>query len=465
MLSDYEVKRITTLRGMLDQYRAANHVKQMIYEGKNRIKDMGISIPPQLLKYNQSSSWGKIAVDTLNNRVMVDGFTDNGDYGINEIFDQNSLSSEFPMCNKDAFRFGIGYCMVSNGNPDLGEPEVLVTAESPNQVVADYNPRTRRAKDAIHVSEEGDKLTFGTYLTDTEAIPFYIHDGNIFEDEEAERIQHNFGLVPVVPIVNRAETGSWKGHSEISEPVISAIEGYQRTLLGLEVAREFGNAPQRYVLGADESYFMKEDGETPRDGLSVLMDRMMVLPSDSEGKNPVVGQFQQGATGPYVDILRMYANIMASTTGISLSNFGFETVNPTSADAITASEVRLTKAAENFASSARRAYKDIAELMIIARDGFVPEGFRENVEPVFRDPRTPTRAAAADEVLKLVSSNILRPDSEIVYRRLGLSRAEIETIKAENNAISSASLIEQLRNVDVQEVEEEAPAIDIEKVV
>lgn len=454
MLSDYESQRISALWKKLKGYRPINAEKKLYYDAKNSVRDLGISVPPQLRNVQEAVGWPAVAVDTLNDRIMLDGFHDELDLGLNEIFDENSMITQGAMANLDALLYGIGFIMVSNGDTSIGEPAVLVTAESPNHVTTYYNQRKRRVEDAIHVTDGPEGTIFGTYLTEYDSIPFIIKSGSVFEDEEAERVDHGFGRVPIVQILNRPQTGSVKGRSVITEPIISTTNSMMRTLLSVEVSREFFAAPMRYILGAAPENFVDKDGNT-RGAIDVLMDKVLVLNSEDGEAPPTVGQFSANSPAPYTDLMHFYANLFSSYTGLPMHYFGQSAANPSSEGAITAGETRLVKQAENFNDNAMRPYSELAALMILARDGELPEGFKAS--PVFRDPRTPTRAAAADEVLKLVSSGIIRPDSSIVYNRLGLSRAEVNTIKAENNMATTTDLVTRLRMQ--QEEKENTPSL------
>lgn len=448
MLSDYEAQRIEYLWKKLNHYRPINARKQAYFEAKNRIKDMKISIPPQLTGTQQAVGWPAVVVETLGSRAgTLEGFVDDQDLGLNEIYDDNSMGTQTRLAVIDALKFGIGYLMVGRGDTMLGEPEILVTAESPMNMVADYDQRKRRVRDAIQVVDYEDKITYGTYLNENGNISFVIANGNIMEeDTDDSRVEHNLGRVPVVQIINRPETGTWKGHSEISEPIISTTDSMMRTMLGVEINREFYSFPQRYILGADEDQFIRDGRQ--KTGMEVVMDKVTIIPrSEGEGGElPQVGQFNANSPAPYIELMRFYANLFSSYSGLPMHYFGFETTNPSSSEAMIASETRLVKQAENFNDTATRSFTELANLMILMRDGELPEGFRP--APSFRDPRTPTRAQTADEVLKLVSANIIKPNSSIVYKRLGLTRAEINTITAENNLVSATELISNLAKMN-----------------
>jgi len=220
-----------------------------------------------------------------------------------------------------------------------------------------------------------------------------------------------------------------------------------RTLLGAEVAREFYSAPQRYVLGAPEEAFTDSDGN-PLNAWSVIQGRLQGIPyNDEDNVMPTVGQFSANSPSPYFDAIRAYAQIMAAETAIPASYFGFQTDNPASADAIRQMEARLVKRAERRQKQFGRTWVEVAKLALLVRDGSLPVE-ANNIRPIWRDASTPTRAAAADEAVKLISAGVLSPDSDIVYNRIGLSDSDKQVVKSEKGASQARQLVDNLLNAN-----------------
>jgi len=72
-----------------------------------------------------------------------------------------------------------------------------------------------------------------------------------------------------------------------------------------------------------------------------------------------------------------------------------------------------------------RGWLEVAELVLLVRDGAVPEDFSA-VRPVWASAATPTKAASTDAVVKLVTAGILPPDSSVVLKMLDLSSFDRE---------------------------------------
>jgi hypothetical protein len=171
----------------------------------------------------------------------------------------------------------------------------------------------------------------------------------------------------------------------------------------LETNREFYNAPQRVGLNIAEEMFQDSTGNAISQWTAIQGRYLMIPPSENpDDPQPDVKQFSPASPAPYVDQIRGYATLLAAEAGIPAAYLGFQTDNPASADAIRAGEARLVKRAERRQASFGRAWREVGRLALLIRDGAIPDGYDSAVSAKWRDAATPTRAAAADEVSKLV---------------------------------------------------------------
>jgi Phage portal protein, SPP1 Gp6-like len=436
-----ELGLIQTLVKQLRAHDAKNSEVERYYEGKNRLKDLNISIPPSLRLVDSVVGWAGTAVDVLEERLDLEGFIGGDTLGLNDVFRANELDLEASLGHKDALIYGTGFVFVGKGRPDMGEPDELVTIESPKKATALYDMRSRRAVAALLANrgELGEVLSGSLYLPD-QTVYFEAY-GDTFV--ELDRDIHNMGRVRVVPLVNNPRSGDPYGRSEITKAVRSYTDSAMRTLLGAEIAREFYSAPQRFILGAPEDIFQDSDGN-PLNPWSVIQGRVLGVPyNDDDGVMPQVGQFQANSPAPYFEQIRQYAQLIAAETAIPASYLGFQTDNPASADAIRQMEARLVKRAERRQRQFGRAWTEVAKLALLTRDGSIPAE-AANIRPIWRDASTPTRAAAADEAVKLIQAGVLTPDSDIVYNRIGLSDSDKQVLKAEKAASSAQTFVANL---------------------
>lgn len=438
-LSSDELRLISHLLGKLKNHDAKNGELEAYYEGKNRLKDLGISIPPTLRLVDSVVGWAGTAVDVLEERLDFEGYIGGDQYGLNDIYRANELDLESPLGHKDALIYGTGFIVVGKGS--AGEPDPLITIESPKKMTALYDMRTRRLLAALLVHRD--------HMNDPESGSLYLADQTIFlewqrnKPVEVFRDIHNLNRVPVAPLFNNPRSGDPEGRSEITRAVRSITDSGVRTMLGAEVAREFYSAPQRYIMGAKEDMFLDADGNA-LNPWSVIQGRVLGVPyNDDDGVMPTVGQFSANSPQPYFDQVRMLAQMMAAETAIPSSYFGFQTDNPSSADAIRQMEARLVKRAERRQRQFGRTWSEVAKLALLVRDGELPADI-QNVRPIWRDASTPTRAAAADEAVKLISAGVLTPDSEVTLNRLGFSDSDKQQLLLEKSTNEANALVANL---------------------
>lgn len=438
--SDDEVRLIESLLARLRAVNVANAEAEKRYEGSWQAQQFGISIPPNMRGLKTPAGWDGTVVDVLEERLDWLGWTSDGDdYGLSGVFAANGLDVDSGMAHLDSLIFGVSF--VSVGSGFQGEPHPLVATHSPMEMTATFDRRTRRLSSALDSVTENGQVTRVTLYGPASTASFVWQAGRWFAED---RDEHSLGRVPVVAIPNRVRGSRELGRSEITKAIRYYSDAAARTLLGLEVNREFYNAPQRIGLNVDDSMFEDESGN-PLDAWSSIMGRVWNIPPNEEGMaEPKVQQFAPASPAPYLDQVQGYAQRVASEAGIPSTYFGIHTANPASADAIRAAESRLVKRAERRQGSFGRAWTEVGRLSLLVRDGRVPDAFDTSVSTKWRDAATPTRAASADEATKLVGSGILPPESSVTLDRVGLSPSEQRQIVADRRRAQGAGLLDGL---------------------
>jgi len=342
------------------------------------------------------------------------------------VYSQNMLDVDSGMAHLDSLIFGTSF--VSVGSGAAGEPTPLITPHSPTSMTANWDRRTRRLSSALSVVTDNNQAVEATLYLPAETVTFERPNG-VGQWVVVNRDRHNLGRVPIVMMPNRIRGSRDYGRSEITRAVRYYTDAAVRTLLGLEVNREFYNSPQRVVLGADEKMFTDASGATVSQW-TAIQGRVWAVPNDENGNTPSVQQFSPASPAPYLDQIRGYATLLAAEAGIPAAYLGFQTDNPASADAIRAGEARLVKRAERRQTIFGRSWLEVGALSLLVRDGAVPDSFA-SVTNRWRDAATPTRAASADEAVKLIGAGVLPADSSVTYDRVGFSPAEQRQVAAD----------------------------------
>lgn len=441
---DDELRLINELSNRLAVYDGSNMEAVAYYEGTQTVEQFGISIPPSMRNLSVVAGWGGTVVDVLEERLDWLGWaTEADDFGLGEVYAANALDVESGMVHLDSLIFGTSFVAVGSGEAD--EPSPLITPHSPRSLTGLWDARTRRLSAALGISrvENGQAVEWTLYRPN-ETLIVERRDGIL---AVVDRDRHNLGRLPIVKVPNRIRASREAGRSEITKAVRYYTDAAVRTLLGLEVNREFYNAPQRVGLNIPEEAFTDANGNALSQW-SAIMGRVWMLPPNEDGEaQPDVKQFSPSSPAPYLDQVRGYATLLAAEAGIPTEYLGIQASNPSSADAIRAGEARLVKRAERRQATFGRAWLEVGRLALLVRDGSVPDEFA-NVTTRWRDAATPTRAAAADEALKLTQGDnpILPADSTVTYDRIGLSPAEQRQVAADKRRAAGRGVLTALRD-------------------
>lgn len=451
-LSESEAESVGLLRGTLLKVQVKNALKSDLYESKRNAEDLGIAIPTGMGHLiNAVIGWPGTVVDVLEERLDFQGWTGAGDLNLGDVFDDNQLAVESGRGHLDSLIYGCGFETVGRGDVSVGEPQILVSVESTESCTVEWDYRLRRAKSGLSQTRD-DKgvVQMETLYLPNETIRFERVRGELVV---VDRDQHGLGRVPVVRTLNRDRASDVNGRSEITRAVEYYTYAALRTLTGLEVNREFYTSPKWSALNADPEVFgMSEDksaAENRKAGFSATQGRLNVIPPQvDENGEPVevkLHEFRPAPPTPYIDQVKLYSQLLAAESGMPAPYLGFVTDNPASADSIRQQEYRLVKRAERRQTSFGLAWREVAYLALLLRDGSVdPEAFRQ-VGVKWRDASTPTRAAAADEATKLIAAQVLQPDSSVTYDRIGLSQQEQDQLERERQRSSVTDLISGLR--------------------
>ena len=383
-------------------------------------------------------NWPRTVVDAIDERLDVDGFRLDGEEVeyVWESWKSNQMDEASQIAHQTALVNGRAYVIVGSDGPD-GYP--LVTIESPKQVFAAHDPRTREITSAIKMWREADGTEMATlYLPDrtvwlrgarVQEGPAYpvVTDYNVPTtsfDVIGEDI-HNLGVVPVVQLTNRGGILDQQGTSELAD-IVDISDAATKLATDLMVSAEFHALPRRYIIGLGEDDATDEEGR-PVSELSRLAGRLWAI--DGLPSEVTVGQFQEASLQNFISAIDNLAQMVSSVAGLPPYFLGQNTVNPASADAIRSSESRLVKRSERRQRSFGAAWEQVARLVLLIGQGTLPDN-ASRIETDWVDAGTPTQAQQADAVTKLHASGIIPLNQARID--LGYSAEEIEIMEAED---------------------------------
>jgi hypothetical protein len=433
-LSDDESRLLQALIVRLFEQRPALILRGLYYDGLQKMQDLGISIPPALSGLRTIMGWPQIGVDAVEERLNVEGFRYPGaprlDADLATIWQANDLDGESGLAHLDALIHGRSYITVGPGE----DPEIpLITPESALNMVVMWDARLRHPVAALQIYLDTD---FGSDMYGQEVAALYLPDRTIYMARDTvqvpfaaqgweitERDNHNFGRVPVVRLANRQRIHTREGLSEITAAWMNTTDSACRTLLGMEVGREFHAAPRRYIVGASEEAFQNADG-SPLDPWDAYMGKVWGITRDEDGNVPTVGTFAPSDPSVYTKLIDSYTQIMAGLTCLPPHFLGMSTQgNPASADAIRSSESRLIKRVQRKQIAFSDGWEETMRLALAIRGGAIPDG-AERIETDWTDANTPTFSATTDAITKQVAAGLISSRSDVALKRLGYSAAE-----------------------------------------
>jgi hypothetical protein len=425
-LDDDEEKIRQRLINQLRRAQMSNARQQSFYEGSRLVRDLGISIPPHLQNLEAVAAWPETIVDVIDERSDWRGWNTEGDLGLEDIYKDNHLDIEVGQAVLDALICGLGFLTVGTGDEDNDEPEVLVKAESPNRMTATWDPRVRRPSEALTELHDAYRRIEGwrLYLPGQTITTKRVNGRLVVTDRD----QHELPRIPVSMMLNRPRTNRSYGRSEITRAVRSMTESGMRTLLGMEVAREFYGTQQRYLMGADESMFVDMDGNR-KTMWDAIIGKILALPRDENGETAEVGSFSASSPQPFTELLKTYSQMISSATGVPATHLGFTTDNPTSADAIARADLRLDKRAKRRHRFYDLGLIDLGETAYLWRESELPKP--RSVNSLWVDPSTPTPAASADRAVKMIASGVLDPTWDYTMEQFGMNDEDIARVKKE----------------------------------
>jgi hypothetical protein len=430
-----------------------NMLRTVYYDAKQPLKDLGISIPPQLTKIETALGWPSKGVNTLSRRCNFDGYVIPGDeadpYDLGNVLVENNMDVEIPQGITSALIHATAFITTTRGDVQSGEPDVLQTIRSAMYGTGIWDSRKRGLSSFLAITgtdADGNVADFMMYL------PASVYT---FTKPTASSLWRVFvqgnplGRVPVQPLVYQPELSRPFGHSRISRTVMSLTDQAIRSMLRTEVSAEFYSSPQRYLLGADESAFQDATGVTASKWSAVLGRFLAIGADDPEDTKAMqIGQFPQMSMEPHLAHLRQIAQNFASDQNLPISSLGIVQDNPASAEAIFAAKEELVVEAEganrNFGSALVRSGWDA----VMLRDGLtdVPDEMKK-LRAKFRDPATPSRSSAADAVQKQVTALPWMADSDVTLEQLGYDETDIARLTVDRDRAQAGNRLAELVTV------------------
>lgn len=384
------------------------------------LREQSDRFPPLLV------AWPTLVLDSVDERLTIEGFRQAGSEDVvDELQDWrqiNDLDEVEPEAHYAVMTSGMGFLL--GGPGDDGTP--MSTFEYPDQMAVEIDPRTRQVVAGLKVwcsDSDTNVEDRGALYLPGRAIEFELDDLKSGEVTEygawGETLLGDPRLpdVPIQPMYNRVRKGA--GRSELVE-IKPLVDAANQVATNMMAAIEHHAVGRKYLLGASEEDFVDENGnKIPL--WKVATGDVWAVPhakqERGEGAVPEmkIGQFAASDLRNFHETYKMLATVAASVYGLPPNYMGYVSDNPASAEAIRYSLDRLIRRTERRQIPLGGAWER-HNRVLWAIAGNDPAEVR-NLETVWRDPSTPTKAAMADAAVKLFSAGVI--DDEQTWIDIG----------------------------------------------
>lgn len=412
-----------------------NQLRQQFMDGKQAVRSLSPMLPPYLRRAGAVLGWPAKACEAVNRRARLEGFDVLGGgslsrWGLDEILSVNDYLLQVRQTEMSSLVHSVAWEVVTLGNQDEGEPEVMISAKTALEATGIWNRRTRRLDNFLSVEErdsQGEPTNFTLYLPH---MAYTVIGGELV----MEPVEHNL-WIPATPVVYRPSLERPFGKSRLSRSVMFLTGAAVRALLRMEGTADFYGTPHLLLLGALMEQFQGVDGKAVSTW-DFLMSKINAIPDDDEALNPrvQVQQIQQASQQPHMDSIDEIAAAFAGETNIPVSSLGVgvKQANPTSEGSYEASREDLISEAEDAQDTWGGAHVRTLQMAWLARTGkdTLHPRLRE-LTPRWRDARRTSRGAAADATSKLVPAFPWMATSPTILENIGFDRATTERLKVE----------------------------------
>ena len=444
-LSPTEIDLIEQLKRLHDDSQHSDELLLRYYQGRQRVEQLGMAIPPEMRRFLVVTDWARTVVDTKSDRQQIRSLIlpgeETADPQLARIRDASNLDAHFQMFNHDRMIYGRAFLSVGANEDARDLP--LIRVESPREMAALVDVRRETIKSAARFYGVDETTGLGpTHVTLYQPNETVWIEKRLGRWYEVDRDVHNLGAVPVVMHLNRRRSGAWVGESEL-QGIIPIMDASARNLTNLQFAQEAHGIPRMWMTGVSRGDFLDADGK-PIPQFEAYFDAIHTLTE----ANAKVGQLDAADLKNFETAMAMYRAEMVTATGFPAWYFGDTTIQPPTEGSVVGSESRLITSIHHENTQVGVTLGWVGALALRFASGEWVQGNRVKTE--WFNPATPTVAQHMDATVKAYSSGII--SREGAWDELGWSEArkakERAYFEAEANDPTLERITASLMGVD-----------------
>lgn len=415
---------VSTLLQRLDNAQPKVAYRDMYLTGSQPLRFMSDHVDEKVMRFN--SNLAKVAVRSVANRIRL--------RNVAAAVDGRDVSAEAQRLVQDADlpmtlqsivfeMLGLGSAYLLVWGDEFGRP--VVTGESARHMAVERDPITNSVVEAV---KRWQAVDANGVVTEDHVVHYtrtrIVHLSRTKTEGKLSfrsAVDNPLGVVPVVPLINIERVGDQVGGSVIDDlaPLVDALN---KLVVDMMTASESTAKPKRFATGVvleddDEGGFIADDGFSVDDDEPEILDdapgvKAPFKDSDgmwvSEQSEAKFGQLPGADLKGYQTAVDIIVQQIMAVTSLPAHMVGITTANPSTAEALRASEVSLSDNAKDRLKVINRPLEWAIRLLVAIAQGVHPN--RVTVDLEWEDTATRSIAQEADAASKLRNEEVITED-------------------------------------------------------
>lgn len=447
LASENESEIFGRLRRMIAVHQRRNLLRSQYAEAERVIDSLDLRLPEGRSIEQTPLHWPNKAIEVFSSRLhpafysMREGSSLLDD--LEQVWEDSTAGFAEQLAIRSALRHGPAFVFCSRGDTSLGEPEIVVSAQSALSATAEVDRRTRRVTAALELLEDRKANLYlpGVVLNVEQRV------GRLVVVDEYESTQR----VMCAPYIHDATIERPFGASRISRSVMGFTDAAVRTFMRQEVSAEWYSAPREYLLGVGPEAF-EDDAPGWTRGIGAIRALPDAHPQDEpdvpdELRRASFHTIPQMTMQPFSDQFRLIASQFSGASSIPLNYLGIvQDSNPTSAEAIEAQDIDLVRAVRDQQPSFDLGRRMLAQNILTLLDGTTPGELLRSLKPRWTDPRVRSVSKQSEFVARQVDAGNFQPGTRETLDLLPIEADEAAAHAAANRRVSGrATVLDALR--------------------
>lgn len=409
--------------------------RALYLEGRQPLRFLVDRVDPKVMGFK--SNLARVAVRAVAGRIRLDDVQVSVDgRDVSERARRLVRDADVPMVLGSVITemLGLGSAYLIVWADEFGRP--TITGESATQVAVERDPITRAVSSAVKrwVVRDANGVEQAEHVVvyDRSRIVHLVRDRRDAKLVFKGAVDNPLGVVPVVPLINIERIHDDVGHSVVDDlaPLLDALN---KLFVDLLTASESAARPKRFATGValedDPVGFTADEGFVADDVDTVLDDlegqdhvRAPFKDSDdmwvSEQAEAKFGQLAGADLKGYQTAVDLVVQQIMAVSSLPAHMVGITTANPSTAEALRASEVALADEAASRVRVVSRPVEWAVRLLVAIDQGVSPD--RVSVDLTWADTSTRSPGADADAAVKLHAEGIV--DDEQAQAKVGAGK-------------------------------------------